>query len=151
MAYESKRFKGSCLFCSKKAYRKHLCIEHYKIDCKKKLHCTVLNCHRPIFANTLCRSHFKCFNTWCRIDECKRHTFANHMCEYHYRRIKLPPLTCAKCNKKTFIRNLCFTHYLEDVPALRKCIKGNCMNMRVSRGMCKKHYTAWRRLSCAKE
>ena len=143
MSYESKRFKGKCRRCAQKAYRKRLCRHHYAADCEKKLHCTVLNCHRPIFANTLCRSHFKSFNTVCRIDNCKRHTTVNHMCEYHYRRITLPPLKCTKCDKKMFMRQLCFTHYLEEVPALRKCVK--CNRMRVARGLCKKHYVSWRR------
>jgi hypothetical protein len=151
MSYEEKRFKGPCILCNNKTYRKGLCLKHYKEKCLEKIHCTVLNCHRPLFVNTLCRSHFKCFYSKCRVVNCNRHTFSNHMCEYHYRRIKLPPLICTKCNKKMFVMNLCFKHYLEDIPALRKCIHISCCRMRVSRGMCKKHYVAWRRLSEAKE
>lgn len=145
MSYESRRFKGPCTVCDKTSYRRQLCLQHYKEDCKKKLHCTILNCHRPIFANTLCRTHFKQFNSVCRINGCKRHPIVNNMCNYHYRRIDLQPLTCMKCNKKNFLNRLCFKHYLEDVPSLRLCIHNNCMNMRVSKGLCKKHYVSWRR------
>ncbi len=145
MSYETRRYRGPCKLCNRKTYRRELCIYHYKEDCKKKLHCTVLNCHRPIFANTLCRTHFKRFNSTCRIMDCKRHTVANNMCNYHYRRIDLEPLICTNCNKKVFLENLCFKHYLEDVPSLRHCIHKHCIRMRVSKGMCKKHYVAWRR------
>lgn len=150
MSYEKKRYKGKCSLCDKKSYRKKLCITHYKADCKKKLHCTVLNCHRPIFANTLCRTHFKSFNTVCRISACRRHPTINNMCEYHYRRITLPPLLCEKCDKRVFIGIYCFLHYLCEIPALRQCSVSNCTKQIIARGMCKKHYVSWRR-SEAKE
>lgn len=145
MSYESKRFKGPCLKCDKQSYRKHLCIEHYKEDAKLQFHCTVHKCHRPIFATTLCRTHFKSFNTWCRIDNCGKHPVANGMCNYHYRRIQLEPLICVKCDKKQFMNSFCFKHYLEEMPGLRKCIIQDCNSMRDVRGMCRKHYMAWRR------
>lgn len=147
MSYETRRFKGPCLKCDKQSYRKHLCIEHYKENCTYKLHCTVQNCHRPIFANTLCRGHFKTFNSWCRIENCTRHPICNGMCNYHYRRINLPPLICTKCDKKQFMNSFCFKHYMEEMPELRKCVINDCNNMKEVRGMCRKHYIAWRRAS----
>ena len=33
------------------------------------------------------------------------------------------------------------------MPELRKCIIDGCSNMREARGMCRKHYVAWRRAS----
>lgn len=146
MSYERHRFKGPCQLCKGKAYRKGLCLKHYKAQAKQSLHCTVVKCHRPIFSHTLCRTHFKSFNSWCRIEDCSRHTVCNGMCNYHYRRQKLPRLVCIKCTKTQFMNELCFKHYMEERPQLRKCTNPVCSNMRVARGMCRKHYQAWRRI-----
>ena len=98
MSYEKRRFKGPCQKCGRKSYRKKLCHKCYKEESKKGFHCTVTTCHRPIFATTLCRTHFKSFNSWCRIEGCSKHPIANGMCNYHYRRIKLPTQICLKQN-----------------------------------------------------
>ena len=109
MSYERHRFKGPCQFCKGKAYRKGLCLKHYKAQAKQSLHCTVVKCHRPIFSHTLCRTHFKSFNSWCRIEDCSRHTVCNGMCNYHYRRQKLPRLVCIKCTKTQFMNEWSIT------------------------------------------
>lgn len=149
MSYEQRRFKGPCQKCGRKSYRKKLCHKCYKDDSKKGFHCTVTTCHRPIFATTLCRTHFKSFNSWCRIEGCSKHPIANGMCNYHYRRINLPALQCNKCTKKHFMNDLCFKHYMEERPQLRRCLEPGCTRMRVSRGMCRKHYISWRRATLA--
>ena len=146
-SYEKRRFKGPCSKCKGVSYRKGLCIVHYKQQAKLQLHCTVCKCHRPVFSHTLCRTHYKSFNTWCRMEDCGKHPIANGMCNYHYRRNKLPRLECNKCEKTQFMNNLCFKHYMEQYPELRKCIHPVCNRMRVSRGMCRKHYISWRRAS----
>ena len=33
------------------------------------------------------------------------------------------------------------------MPELRKCVINDCNNMKEVRGMCRKHYVAWRRAS----
>jgi len=151
MSYENRRFKGPCKKCTQQAYRKGLCHNHYKTEAKKTLHCTVKGCFRPIFCTTLCRTHFKSFNSWCRIEDCGRHTHCNGMCNYHYRRINLPRLVCNKCTKTQFMNQLCFKHYMEERPELRKCLHPVCDRMRAVRGMCRKHYISWRRSRASSE
>ncbi len=142
MSYETRRFKGPCSKCVTKSYRNRLCYKHYNEAATCKFHCTVLKCNRPIFATTLCRTHFKLFNSWCRISDCCNRPVANTMCNYHYRRERLPPIRC-RCKRKIFIGKDCFIHYLENMPLLRKC--KICDDMQVCKGLCKKHYMSHRR------
>jgi len=143
MSYETRRFKGPCSKCIAKSYRNNMCFKHYKETAAGKLHCTVLKCIRPIFATTLCRTHFKLFNSRCRIPDCCNRPLANTMCNYHYRSNGgYPPLRC-RCNRKIFIGKDCFIHYLENMPLLRKCKM--CNRMQVCKGLCKKHYMGHRR------
>ena len=145
MSYESRRYSGQCRRCNNKAYRKKLCLVHYKEEASQKLHCTLHKCVRPIFADTLCRTHFKKFNTVCRISDCKQHPVANNMCNFHYRKFNLPALSCISCTRKQFLDDYCFVHFLEGLPSLRKCLK--CDRMQVAKGLCKKHYVSSRRAS----
>ena len=107
-------------------------------------HCTWHKCDRPIFALTLCRSHYRAAHVQCLWPECKRPSFCKQVCSYHYRKKKfLPILTCFQCNRPAYMSGKCFYHFTS-----RSCVEcGRCV---FSKRLCRRHYMRMWRINHAK-
>lgn len=130
-----------CTRCNKLSFRKHLCYEHWKESRSSRYHCTWSSCTSPLFALTLCRTHYRAANVDCNVDSCRRPVYCKQVCSYHYRKGIIPPLRiCDMCEQSVYMNRKCFTHFIH-----RTCIQ--CGNPAFAKQLCQAHYMHKRRFT----
>ncbi len=101
---------------------------------ESEYHCTWHNCLRPVFALTLCRTHYRRINVECAWDTCHRPVYCRQVCAHHYRKRAFPPVvTCTQCERPSYMDGTCFYHFTN-----RTCRK--CAGVVFSKQLCQRHY-----------
>ena len=130
-----------CLRCNKPVHRQKICYEHWKEFRSLRYHCTWHPCINPIFALTLCRTHYRAANVECNVNLCRRPVFCKQVCSYHYRKGIIPPQKkCIQCSQNVYMNGKCFYHFIK-----RSCIQ--CERPSFAKQLCKRHYMRQWRLS----
>jgi hypothetical protein len=126
--------------CTESPYKEKLCRACWRAKKEMQYHCTWPNCIRPVFALTLCRSHYRQINVECVHAQCHRPSYCRQVCAHHYRKKQfLPVVTCSECTRPTYMDQKCFYHF-----TYRSCLQ--CQGTVFSKQLCRKHYMRQYRL-----
>lgn len=120
--------------CVNNPYKSKLCRSCWRASKENEYHCTWPRCIRPVFALTLCRTHYRQINVQCAWPECQRPSYCKQVCAHHYRKRQFPQtITCNECEKPVYMHQKCFYHFTH-----RTCIK--CARDVFSKQLCQRHY-----------
>lgn len=120
--------------CVESPYKEKLCRVCWRAKKETEYHCTWPNCLRPVFALTLCRSHYRQINVECAHEHCHRPSYCKQVCAHHYRKKEFTPIIqCSECTRPMYMENKCFYHF-----TYRSCLK--CQGVVFSKQLCHKHY-----------
>lgn len=120
--------------CLQQPFKSGLCRACYRQRRASEYHCTWHNCLRPVFALTLCRTHYRRIHVECAWDTCHRPVYCRQVCAHHYRKRAFPTVdTCTLCDRQTYMDGKCFYHFTH-----RTCRK--CERIVFSKQLCQRHY-----------
>ena len=120
--------------CKLRPFREHLCRACWRAKREREYHCTWPTCIRPVFALTLCRTHYRCINVECAWDQCHRPSYCKQVCAHHYRKRDFPPvIQCHECTRPVYMHQKCFYHFTH-----RTC--SECHRKVFSKQLCQRHY-----------
>lgn len=126
--------------CKESPYKEKLCRVCWRAKKETQYHCTWPNCIRPVFALTLCRSHYRQINVECIHPSCHRPSYCKQVCAHHYRKKEfLPIVQCSECTRPMYMDQKCFYHF-----TYRSCLQ--CKGTVFSKQLCHKHYMRQYRL-----
>ena len=98
--------------CKESPYKEKLCRPCWRAKKEMQYHCTWPNCIRPVFALTLCRSHYRQINVECVHPNCHRPSYCRQVCAHHYRKKEfLPIVQCSECTRPMYMDQKCFYHF----------------------------------------